>query len=75
MQGTNAAEPRCSALLGDVGGPVRCTIYENRPSPCREFLVNGEGGLLNPGCDSARAAYGLPPLLPAQPEPIGVEIA
>ncbi|MCR6653274.1 MAG: YkgJ family cysteine cluster protein [Cellvibrionaceae bacterium] len=33
MKGTNQKDPRCAALLGNVGEQVRCTIYENRPSP------------------------------------------
>ncbi|MET0282538.1 MAG: YkgJ family cysteine cluster protein [Steroidobacteraceae bacterium] len=56
MAGTGAAPVRCVALAGCVGEQVSCTQYAQRPSPCRE---------LQPGdarCDSARAAYGLPPL-------------
>ena len=64
MQGTNQPEPRCTALLGTVGDQVRCTIYENRPSPCREFTCNGESYEYNEGCDKARARFGLPPLTP-----------
>jgi len=75
MQGTNTAEPRCAALLGNIGSPVRCTIYDNRPSPCRDFRINGEDGIPNPRCDSAREAYGLPPLAPTRLQPIGVESA
>jgi Fe-S-cluster containining protein len=35
---------------------VFCTIYEFRPTPCREFTVGDDR------CTQARAAYGLPPL-------------
>lgn len=71
MKGTGAEPTRCHALLGDVGAEVRCTIYENRPSPCREFNVHGERGLSNDDCNRARAHYGLPPLdnpLPEEPD-------
>lgn len=68
MKGTNQKDPRCVALLGTVGEQVRCTIYENRPSPCREFSCNGEVTEYNEGCDKARARFGLPPLaLPGHP--------
>ncbi|MCG8707713.1 YkgJ family cysteine cluster protein [Brenneria sp. 4F2] len=63
MQGTNSKTPRCSALEGDIGESVSCSIYLNRPSPCREFMQSGEDGQLNAACDRARAHYGLPPLL------------
>lgn len=62
MKGTESKPGRCTALLGDIGSPVRCTIYEDRPSPCREFNVHGEGGLANEDCNRARAHFGLPPL-------------
>lgn len=68
MQGTQSKNPRCTALLGTVGEQVRCTVYENRPSPCREFMpsgevVDGQGGG-NSDCDRARAHFGLPLLVP-----------
>ena len=62
MRGTNAREPRCVALQGAPGGCVSCGIYEQRPSPCREFAMSGENGIHNEACDRARARYGLPPL-------------
>ncbi|MCU5775719.1 YkgJ family cysteine cluster protein [Erwiniaceae bacterium BAC15a-03b] len=62
MSGTNSKSPRCSALRGEVGGCVTCTIYESRPTPCREFPMSGENGQPNDACDRARAKYGLPPL-------------
>ena len=68
MQGTNAKPARCAALMGDVGSQVRCTIYNDRPSPCRDFSCNAELTPHNPGCDTARAHYGLIPLFPAQDE-------
>ena len=65
MRGTWSAAPRCIALRGEVGGDVRCTAYEQRPSPCRE---------VQPGdaqCARARALRGLPPLDAAGPGPLG----
>ncbi|MEC5341589.1 YkgJ family cysteine cluster protein [Brenneria populi] len=62
MQGTNGKTPRCAALTGDIGENVSCSIYLNRPSPCREFMQSGENGRLNEACDRARARYGLPAL-------------
>lgn len=64
MRGTDRPQPRCEALLGDVGHAVRCTIYEQRPSPCREFKMAWEEGQANTACDRARQAWGLPPISP-----------
>ena len=46
---------RCAALAVDRGGarPYACTIYENRPRPCREFAANGRH------CLDARRRVGL----------------
>ncbi|HDT6507040.1 TPA: YkgJ family cysteine cluster protein [Klebsiella aerogenes] len=62
MSGTNQRQSRCTALSGEIGESVHCSIYHQRPSPCREFAMSGEGGELNEACDRARARYGLPPL-------------
>lgn len=64
MRGTEGHPPRCIALLGEVGSGVRCTIYERRPSPCREFGASWEDGEPNPRCDEVRARIGLEPLTP-----------
>jgi uncharacterized protein len=56
MCGTDDAAPRCVALAGEVGVAVQCTIYDARPSPCREF------DLEHTACARARRQYGLPPL-------------
>lgn len=64
MCGTESRPVRCVGLLGEVGGAVRCTLYEQRSSTCREFEAAWSNGLANPHCDKARAAYGLPPLTP-----------
>ncbi|HEY7772202.1 MAG TPA: YkgJ family cysteine cluster protein [Marinagarivorans sp.] len=62
MQGTQGKPARCTALLGTVGSEVRCTIYQNRPSPCHEFTVHGENGVANEDCNRARAAHGIEPI-------------
>ncbi|KHL70624.1 ferredoxin [Pseudomonas flexibilis] len=64
MIGTDAKPARCVALLGDVGCSVRCTMYEQRSSTCREFEASWANGQHNPNCDTARAAHGLPPVTP-----------
>ena len=60
MSGTNQRQSRCAALSGDIGDAVHCTIYENRPSPCREFAMSGEDGAgkrcLQPGARALRPA-------------------
>ncbi|ATG17761.1 YkgJ family cysteine cluster protein [Providencia alcalifaciens] len=69
MQGTNQKpNTRCTALTGNVGECVSCSIYEQRPTPCREFEQSWHNGIHNEACDRARAAYGLPPLEPQQPQ-------
>ncbi|AUN95469.1 YkgJ family cysteine cluster protein [Pseudazoarcus pumilus] len=62
MQGSNSVPRRCSALAGEVGRAVACTIYDNRPTPCRELPVYFDDGAPNPKCDELRATIGLPPL-------------
>lgn len=42
---------RCRGRCASVG----CAIYASRPSPCREFQMSGEGGLVNAASDRARA--------------------
>lgn len=64
MKGTNDKHPRCMNLKGEIGECVACSAYDNRPSPCREFQQSWEDGFQNEACDKARAAYGLPPLMP-----------
>lgn len=63
MKGTNHKHrPACAALEGTIGKNVGCTIYENRPSPCRNFLASFEDGVHRPRCDEARTKHGLTPL-------------
>jgi uncharacterized protein len=62
MRGTDAAPPRCVALAGVIGDRVRCTIYADRPSPCRDFAPYAPLGMGEDACDRARARHGLRPL-------------
>ena len=62
MRGTDEAPPRCIALEGEVGMSVRCTIYHDRPGPCRDFAPYAPLGIGDDACDRARRRYGLPPL-------------
>lgn len=64
MKGTNDKHhPKCTALMGRVGHLVNCSIYQNRPSPCRNFKASYENGKHEPRCDEARAKHGLKPIL------------
>lgn len=72
MSGTQGTEPRCVALKGTVGQDATCSIYGDRPSPCRDFDINFGG--VNPGCDRARARYGLVPIHVVQIEPENADI-
>ena len=63
MKGTERGLGRCTALRGEIGSPdVRCSVYPQRPSPCREFEPWLEDGSPEPDCQRARAYFGLPPL-------------
>lgn len=64
MQGTDSRTPRCIALAGTIGTEVRCTIYQCRPSACRNFIPSWQGSTLNERCDTARVKWGLAPLDP-----------
>lgn len=64
MRGTEGVNPRCIALLGDIGHSVRCSIYKRRASICREFEPSWQNHAPNPRCDKARLAWGLKPLKP-----------
>lgn len=64
MKGTSVKHnPKCVALQGQIGQRVGCSIYNNRPSPCRQFTASYENGEPNKRCDEARAKHGLRPLL------------
>jgi Fe-S-cluster containining protein len=64
LRGTDQREPHCAQLLGTVGREVRCAIYLQRPSPCRELRAAWEDGAASEQCDRARARFGLRPLHP-----------
>ncbi|MDT8453391.1 MAG: YkgJ family cysteine cluster protein [Gammaproteobacteria bacterium] len=65
MRGTNQKNPGCYALRGEINKQVSCSIYENRPTPCREFTA-GE-----PRCYEARLKHGIS----KQPAPLSVQPA
>ncbi|MEY2632271.1 MAG: hypothetical protein RIR00_925 [Pseudomonadota bacterium] len=68
MKGTEQGRSRCIALVGELGQPgIRCLIYAQRPSTCREFAHWREDGSPNPDCQMLRARLGLPPLVARQP--------
>lgn len=63
MKGTEQGGQRCIALGGTLGQPgIHCTIYENRPTPCREFSMWRDDGSPNPDCNRLRVKLGLPEL-------------
>ena len=62
MRGTDEGPPRCIALAGKVGQQASCTIYENRPGPCRDFAPFAALGIGDEGCARARRRHGLTPL-------------
>ena len=68
MKGTNQLKPRCAALVGEVGAAVTCSIYANRPSPCRDFGIQIIDGVAfatredTERCNHARAVWNLPAL-------------
>jgi len=65
MKGTESGNGRCVALCGDIGKPgVCCSIYPNRPTPCREFDPWLPDGSPNPDCQRLRAQQGLTVLRP-----------
>jgi hypothetical protein len=55
MKGTEKAPGRCIAL----GEDSLCSIYDNRPSVCREFPALMEDGSQNPECIRLQAMYGI----------------
>ena len=65
MKGTNSSVPRCVALTGVLGKEFACSIYNNRPTPCREFEASYETGVQNDRCDESRKRIGLRPLTPS----------
>jgi len=65
MRGTSAKHhPKCVGLKGRIGRDAQCSIYADRPSPCRAFSASYVDGKRNERCDQARIAHGLRPLRP-----------
>jgi uncharacterized protein len=64
MKGTNQPNPRCSALIGELGRRVYCAIYPNRPQVCRNLYASWSAGRADEKCNKARMAFGLSPLEP-----------
>jgi Fe-S-cluster containining protein len=62
MRGTDDAPPRCVALAGEIGIAVSCSIYAERPGPCRDFAPYAPLGIGDDACDRARRRHGLSPL-------------
>ena len=56
MDGTDRHPVRCVALVGRCGKQSLCSIYEQRPTPCRQFTMGDQR------CAEARQHHGLPPL-------------
>ena len=67
MQGTSQKNPRCIALSGTPGVQTSCTIYAQRPTPCREFMAWDEHGMPNVDCQRLRANLGLALLVTKSP--------
>ena len=66
MKGTDHFEPRCIALIGEIGGTNNCSIYECRPSPCRNFRPAWEPGISEEEaarCNQARSRWNLPEII------------
>jgi uncharacterized protein len=55
MKGTESGAAPCIALQDDL----RCGIYAQRPSVCREFPALMPDGTLNPECIRLRAMFGI----------------
>ncbi|MGV1097900.1 YkgJ family cysteine cluster protein [Thiovibrio sp. JS02] len=64
MLGHSGENPRCIALVGQIGEAVHCAIHARRASVCRDFQPSWLAGVGNERCDRARLAWGLAPLTP-----------
>lgn len=62
MRNTGNSNPRCVALVGNIGENTRCVIYDKRPGVCRDFPPSYRFGIPEPACDKARESHGLLPL-------------
>ena len=63
MRGTKNRPRRCVALQGTLGVDASCSIYQNRPSPCRAIAPDAGVGRGDAACGDARRLHGLPPLM------------
>ena len=61
MKGTESGKGKCIALVHSEQKGYRCSIYDSRPSPCREFELY-ENGKPNSKCNELRINIGLQPL-------------
>lgn len=61
MAGTNARQPHCAALQRGADGGFSCSVYAQRPAPCREVQIG------DAKCRQARARHGLPALQHLRP--------
>jgi Fe-S-cluster containining protein len=59
MKGTEMGGKACIALTHSQTDGYRCSIYESRPSPCREFNILNNDGTENPDCKKLRERIGL----------------
>ena len=59
MKGTEKGGAPCIALIHNKEEGWRCSIYEDRPSPCREFNVFNDDGTMNADCLKLRKKAGL----------------
>ncbi len=50
MKGTEKGNGSCVALQHIEKEGWRCLIYEQRPTPCREFNIINDDGTPNPDC-------------------------
>ncbi|MGP8153500.1 MAG: YkgJ family cysteine cluster protein [Smithella sp.] len=64
MRKTSSHDQRCIALHGTPSNRVKCTIYERRPTVCRDFEPSWKAEVHNSRCDKARSVFGLKPLSP-----------
>ena len=59
MKGTESGGKACIALSHSAGQGYRCSIYTDRPSPCREFNILNTDGTENEDCKRLRLRVNL----------------
>ena len=62
MKGTEVGNSPCIALSYTPALGYRCSIYEKRPSTCREFDIYNDDGTPNKRCQELRIKAGLQPI-------------